>query len=152
MNIFRLPKAQRLFQLGERDCSISVFAALANVAESELINDLPGASRGEITVEGWEQWLRSRGLEPKRREGCPTDVLPCAHLVANSPRGINDFHWVYRDELGDVHDPSPVSSSLTADHPHMRELKSYDTHHLTITVGSSAKATLPALARTSQQD
>ena len=129
-------KTQRLFQVGERACSVPVFAALAGVSAREVLNDLPGAALGEITVVEWEKWLENKGLEVLRRDGCQTDVLPCIHLVANYPRGLEDFHWVFRDEHGDVHDPSPVSSCLSADSSHMRGLLSYNVRELTITVAS----------------
>lgn len=128
------PTLQRLLQTSDRSCSVSVFASLACISEQEVEVDLPGAAHGEVSVEQWEQWLSSRGLRTQRLEGCPLEYVPCAHLVANFPQNLRDFHWVYRDENGDVHDPSPTTLTLGANHPHMRQLKSYDTHQLTIAI------------------
>ena len=31
-----------------------------------------------------------------------------------TPRNKRDFHWIYRDEHGDIHDPSPVVMHVPA--------------------------------------
>jgi hypothetical protein len=132
---FTLPKAQRLFQTSERDCSVPVFAALADVSEDEVCQDLPNVRLGEVSVEKWEAWLKTKGFDARRREGCSSDELPCAHLVAlYDPRDERDFHWIYRDSDGDVHDPSPTFSAMPANDPRMRDLSCYHTKVLTISV------------------
>jgi hypothetical protein len=113
---------------------VPVFAELAGVPEADVMRDLPGAALGQVSVDGWKAWLAGRGWLVEQLDGCPADRVPCAHLVANCPQTLEDFHWVYRDENGDVHDPGSVSLILPADHPHMRELMAYDTHQLTIIV------------------
>jgi hypothetical protein len=65
---------------------------------------------------------RGFGFEVTRRQGCDDVEVPCAHLVADCPQSAADFHWVYRDADGDVHDPSPVSMAMWANHPDMRSL------------------------------
>ena len=82
----------------------------------------------------WIEWLEGRGFTVRKREGCPDDIAPCAHLVAHLPQSGSDFHWVYRDAEGDVHDPSPVSTCMGADDPRMRNLNFYETKQLTISV------------------
>ena len=128
-----MPKMQRLYQDGERGCSVPVFAALAGVSTKDILSDFPFAAKGEISVIEWETWLENRGLNVLRRGGCQTDILPCVHLVANHPRGREDYHWVFRDKDGDIHDPSPVTQCLGANDPHMRNLRSYNVKELTIT-------------------
>ena len=130
---FKLPKPQRHFQRVERDCGVAVFAALAGVQYEEVLNDLPDAHLGTVTVNGWKRWLEGKGFTVTRQDGCPIDMVPCAHLVAP----VNDIrycHWIYRDEDGDVHDPSPVSAAMRADDPRMRELRGYQCKVLTISV------------------
>jgi hypothetical protein len=128
------PKPQRLLQVTERGCSVPVFARLARVSEEQLCREVPGAPRGLITLGQWKEWLESRGFDVLEREGTPIDMLPCVHLVAPifDPRA--EFHWVYRDERGDVHDPSPVYTCMGANDPWMRELKAYDWRMLTLSV------------------
>lgn len=132
---FSLPKSQKLRQQSDRDCSVPVFAALAGVSEDEVRRDLPNAPLGEVNVSQWEYWLQEKGLRVQRRDGCPTDMVPCAHLVAESPpRAIRDFHWIYRDADGDVHDPSPVFAAMPADDPRMKDLSVYAQQELTLCV------------------
>ena len=135
---FKLPKAQGLRQKGERDCSVSVFAALTGMSEDELLVELPTAYLGKITVDEWCAWLESKGFKVLKRDGCPSDIVPSAHLVANVildvTEGKNDAHWVFRDEDGDVHDPSQGSQFFAADDPRMRELSLYSMKVLTLSV------------------
>jgi hypothetical protein len=132
--MIRLPKPQKLCQRTERGCAVPVFATLAAIPDEQVLNELPHASEGMVTFDRWLGWLEEKGYEVLRRDGCNTDILPCAHLVANSPQSEKDFHWVYRDEDGDVHDPSPVSLAMPADHPWMRGLSGYNTKVCTISV------------------
>lgn len=136
---FNFPKPQKLRQNLERECSIPVFAELSGVSEDEVRQDFPQAVLGLVTVEQWISWLHKRGFRVLRRDGCPADVLPCVHLVAtHQPRDGSDFHWIYRDADGDVHDPSPVFAAMPADHPSMRNLSVYFQQVLTISIASSA--------------
>jgi hypothetical protein len=132
--MFRLPKLQRLCQRTERGCSVPVFAALAGIPEDQVLRELPGADEGKVRLDRWLAWLEEKGCKVLRRDGSETDILPCAHLVGQNPRDESDFHWVYRDEDGDVHDPSPVSLAMPADHPWMRELSGYNTNVCTVSV------------------
>jgi hypothetical protein len=61
-------------------------------------------------------------------------MAPCAHLVGigDTPQSESDFHWIYRDSDGDVHDPSPVFKFMPANDERMRELKPYALQVLTI--------------------
>jgi hypothetical protein len=130
-----LPKTQKLRQGSERDCSVPVFAALAGVSEDEVRRDLPKAALGQATVQQWIHWLERKGFEVLKRDGCPTDAVPCAHLVAlHQPRSKQDFHWIYRDADGDVHDPSPVFEAMPADDPRMRNLSAYTEKVLTLSL------------------
>src|SRR5579875_361717 len=129
-----LPKAQRLLQRGERDCGVFVFAELSGVPEQTIRDEMPGATLGEVSVQGWMTWLQEKGFQVTKREGCPNDIVPCAHLVANNPQSERDFHWVFRDADGDVHNPDPAFSCMSANDPRMRSLEFYDVHWLTITV------------------
>lgn len=110
-----------------------VFAALVGVSYEDVLRDLPDADVGTITVDGWKQWLNDKGYKANHLNGCPLDVFPCAHLVAP----VDDrryCHWIYRDELGDVHDPSPVFSAMPADDPRMKNLEMYQYKVLTLSI------------------
>lgn len=131
---FTLPKPQRLHQKYERDCGVSVFAALAGVSEEEVLADLPTAYLGIVTVDGWIGWLESKGFTVLKREECPADIVPCAHLVANALYTKEDAHWVFRDEDGDMHDPSPVAMCWPANDDRMRNLETYSIKILTLSV------------------
>ncbi len=132
---FKLPKTQELQQESERGCSVPVFARLAGVSEDEVRRDLPEAELGQVSVAGWVAWLEKRGFKVLKRDGCPTDILPCAHLVGpDNPRDARDFHWVYRDGDGDVHDPSSVPRAVPADDARMRNLDLYGRKELTLSV------------------
>jgi hypothetical protein len=132
---FKFPKQQKLRQQTDRDCSVPVFAALTGISETEICRDLPLAPQQGVTVDGWMAWLSQRGLDPLKRDGCPVDIVPCAHLVGPThPRSLTHFHWIYRDEDGDVHDPDPSYAAMPADDPRMRELSLYGTKELTISV------------------
>jgi hypothetical protein len=96
---FKLPKPQMLRQKSERDCSVPVFASLVGITEEEVLRDIPEAALGQVTVDGWKIWLRGRDFDVLQRDGCPSDILPCAHLVSLPiPSSKEDFHWIYRDE------------------------------------------------------
>ncbi len=124
-----------LSQNGDRDCSVPVFARLAGISENELLSELPQARLGEIDHRQWIDWLKDRKLSVEVHEGCPTDVVSCAHLVSlHEPRDRADFHWIYRDEEGDVHDPSPSFAAMPADDARMRALEPYLIKALTIVV------------------
>ena len=45
-----------------------------------------------------------------------------------------EFHWVYRDEEGDVLDPNPVNQFMPADDPRMKQLDIYSEKILTLSV------------------
>ena len=139
---FKLPKQQKLRQETERGCSVPVFAALAGVSEDEVRRDLPDAELGLVDVVRWESWLATKGFKIQERDGGPADIAPCVHLVApHRPRDKYDFHWVYRDEEGDVHDPSPVYAALGADDPRMKSLSVYGGNVvLTISVSGRSPA------------
>ena len=99
---------------------------------------------GQVTVLQLIKWLEKRGFKVLRRDGCPTDIVPCAHLVGpDKPRDKWDFHWVYRDEDGDVHDPSLVSLAVAADDPTMKNLSLYARKELTLSVSSPQFAPCP---------
>jgi len=133
--LFKLPKEQRLAQKAEHDCGVVVFAELADVPEEDLRRDLPEAHLGRVTVQGWIECLEGRGFHVYKYNGCPTDVVPCAHLVGpEQSYDLTQFHWVYRDADGDVHDPSPVSRAMPADDPRMRDLLLYGQRVLTISL------------------
>lgn len=137
---FKFPKQQMLRQRTDRDCSVPVFAALVGISEAELCRELPAAPEQGVSVDGWMTWLSEKGLDPLKRDGCPADVVPCAHLVGPfQPRSLNDFHWIYRDEDGDVHDPAPSFSAMPADDPRMKELAGYARKELTISVSRAKK-------------
>jgi hypothetical protein len=129
---FKLPKPNKLHQKGTRDCGVCVFAELAGVSYEQVIQELPGADEGTVTVDGWIAWMKTKGINFEMREGCPADVVPCAHLVSNTMTSKDDFHWVLRDEDGDVHDPSPVAMYMPADDPRMRDLETYAFKKLTL--------------------
>lgn len=131
---FKLPKPQSLHQKHERDCGVCVFAALAAVSEEEILADLPDANLGTVSVDGWQEWLESKGFTVTKREGCRADIVPCAHLVANVLHSQEDGHWVFRDEDGDIHDPSPVTMYMPADDERMRSLEMYTMKILTLSV------------------
>ena len=131
----KLPKPQMLRQQAERDCSVPVFAAVAGVSEDNVRRDFPEAAVGGVSVLDWVHWLERQGFVVLNRSGCPDDVVPCVHLVAtHEPRGPDDFHWIYRDLDGDVHDPSPVFQFMPADDPRMRDLSVYAEKVLTLCV------------------
>jgi hypothetical protein len=131
---FELPKPQGLRQQGERDCSVPVFSALTGIPQDQIRTELPGAAEGKVSVEGWEVWLQKKWFKVTRHDGCPLDVLPCAHLVASVMYSKDDAHWVYRDPDGDVHDPSPVSMYMPADDERMRNLSIYSIKILTLSI------------------
>lgn len=117
----RLPKPQRLFQRFDRDCGVCVFGELAGVSYDQVLRDLPGAHLGNVRVDGWMQWLKDKGLSPLKCDGAPTDIVPCAHLVASKIMySESDCHWIYRDADGDVHDPAPTYRAMWADDEKMR--------------------------------
>jgi hypothetical protein len=126
-----MPKPQRLRQRFDRDCGVAVFAAIAGVPYEQVCHDLPEAHEGAVSVDGWISWLEKRGFTVLRQNGCAASVVPCAHLVAviNSSEHC---HWVYRDDEGDVHDPSSVFAAMPADHPTMKELSCYEYKVLTL--------------------
>ena|ERR1017187_7184737 len=132
-NSFKLPKPQTLFQRCERDCGVVVFAKIAGVSYEEVCNDLPEAHLGTVSVDGWTGWLEQKGFKVLKQEGCPDNIVPCAHLVAP----IDDrryCHWIYRDAEGDIHDPAPSFAAMPADDPRMRNLSCYECKVLTISV------------------
>lgn len=131
---FSLPKPQGLRQKGQRDCSVPVFAALTGIPEDDIRAEVPDAAEGKVSVDGWRGWLQKKGLKVTRHEGCPSDVMPCAHLVANAMYSASDAHWVYRDADGDVHDPALVSMYMPADDERMRSLSMYSMKILTLSV------------------
>ena len=131
---FIMPKPQMLHQKHERDCGVSVFAALAGVSEEEVLADLPTAHLGTVTVDGWCVWLESKGLRVLRRDECPDDIVPCAHLVASVMYRKEDAHWVFRDGDGDVHDPSESSMYMPANDSRMRDLSIFSMKILTLSV------------------
>lgn len=133
-NRFSLPKPQMLRQKRERDCSVPVFAALTGMSEDQIRTEVPGADDGKVSVDGWRDWLQKKGFTVTQREGCPSDVMPCVHLVA-SARGA---HWVYRDQDGDVHDPSLDVLHMPADDERMRSLSTFRTKVLTLSVSRSS--------------
>jgi hypothetical protein len=130
------PKPQRLQQKAARDCSVPVFAELLRISEQQLCAELPLASEGKVSVDGWMTYLAEKGCEPEKRDDCRTDKLPCVHLVGpKTPRSREDFHWIYRDEDGDVHDPDPSFKAMPADDSRMRDLSVYGRTVLTISLG-----------------
>jgi hypothetical protein len=124
-------KAQRLRQKYERDCGVVVFTELMGISEEELLADLPDAVRGMVTVDEWCAWLESKGFTVTKRKGCPDDIVPRAHLVANASN-YEDAQWVYRDADGDVLDPS--GGFVTANDERMRSLAFYSEKIRTISV------------------
>jgi hypothetical protein len=136
----KLPKFQELRQKSQRGCAVPVFARLAGVPEEEVLRDLPPAVLGLVSVGQWITWLKlkKRGFGVLKREGDPTDILPCAHLVApGSPRSKMDFHWVFRDREGNIHDPSEVFVAFAADDPRMKDLSVYGGSVLTIALSKA---------------
>ena len=132
-----LPKPQRLHQVSERDCGVAVFAALSGISAEGICRDLSGAQLGEVSVSQWIQWLEEKGFSVLREDGCPDNVVPCAHLVGpDNPQNKTDAHWVYRDSDGDIHDPSPVFSAMAANDPRMRSLEFYGEKMLTLSISS----------------
>jgi hypothetical protein len=119
---------------------VPVFASLAGVSDDELLRDLPHAALGEVSVPEWISWLEKKDFEVLMRDGCPADIVPCAHLVALSPpRDVRGYHWVYRDADGDVHDPAPGFEAMPANDPRMKVLSLYAVKVLTISVSSPAQ-------------
>lgn len=129
---FKPMKPQKLHQKHDRDCSVPVFAALTGLTEEEVLADLPNAALGLVTVDEWCEWLESKGFEVNKRDGCPDDIIPCAHLVAHVLEKADDPHWVFRDEDGDVHDPA--EGYVPANDERMRTLAFYSIKRLTLTV------------------
>jgi hypothetical protein len=125
---------QSLQQNRERDCGVCVFAKLVGITEEELLRELPDAYLGTVSVKDWEVWLESKGFAVTRRQECPDDVVPCAHLVGHGVHTREDAHWVYRDEDGDVLDPSPVNFYMPPNDPRMRRLDVYSEKILTLTI------------------
>ena len=128
-----------LAQRDARDCSVPVFARLAGIPEEQFRNEMPRAQIGQISVDELVAWLELKCFQVLKRPGCPDDLLPCAHLVGNMPQSLSDFHWIFRDADGDVHDPSPVFQFFPADDPRMRALNFYSERVLTITVSSAPR-------------
>jgi hypothetical protein len=128
---FKLPKPQRLCQRFERDCGVCVFAELAGVSREEILRDLPQAHLGTVSVDAWTEWLEKKGWAVLRQQECPDDIVPCAHLVG---RSNTDFHWIFRDAEGDVHDPSPVFTAMPADDPRMKSITFYPLKVLTLSI------------------
>jgi hypothetical protein len=133
---FKLPKPQMLRQRFERDCGVVVFGKLAGVAYEDVCRDLPDAHLGNVTVDCWVHWLEAKGFDVLKRQGCPSDIVPCAHLVAPVDDG-RYCHWVYRDADGDIHDPASPFAAMPADDPRMRDLTCYSCKFLTISVTAS---------------
>jgi hypothetical protein len=129
-----LPKMQSLHQKFDRDCGVCVFAKLAGMTEEGLRAELPDAHLGTVTVNGWEEWLRDKGFIVTQRDGCPNDIVPCAHLVSHGANTGEDYHWVYRDEDGDVLDPNPVNFYMPPGDARMRRLDVYSVKVLTISI------------------
>jgi hypothetical protein len=132
------PKPQMLRQKHERGCGVCVFARLAGITEDELLKELPDADLGTISVNDWQAWLEAKGFVVTRRDGCPDDVVPCAHLVGHGVYTREDVHWVYRDEDADVLDPSPVNQFMPANDPRMKRLDVYGEKILTLTIARRA--------------
>ena len=85
---FKFPKQRMFRQKTDHDCSVPVFSALTGIPEDQICRELPLAPKQGVTVEGWMEWLKAKGLEPLKRQGCPDDIVPCAHLVGPSnPQG-----------------------------------------------------------------
>lgn len=140
---FKFPKQQMLRQKTNHDCSVPVFSALTGIPEDDICRDLPLAPEQGVTVDGWMDWLTTKGFEPLKRQGCPDDIVPCVHLVApTNPQAPTHFHWVYRDAEGDVYDPHPSVASMPADDPRMRELSIYGRKVLTISISIQKSAGL----------
>lgn len=127
-----LPKPQTLHQKFERDCGVCVFARLAGISEDQVRAELPAAHLGKISVDEWQLWLEAKGFVVTRRDGSSDDAVPCAHLVSHGAITPEDFHWVYRDEEGDVLDPNPVNQFMAADDPRMKQLDVYAEKILTL--------------------
>jgi hypothetical protein len=121
---------------------VPVFAALTGVSEDQLRTEMPGAARGEVSVDGWINWLQRRGFKVTRHQGCPANIFPCAHLVGNMPQSHADFHWIFRDSDGDVHDPSPVFTYMPADDPRIRSLEYYKEQVLTLYLAMNSRGSL----------
>jgi hypothetical protein len=132
---YKFPKQQNLRQESERGCSVPVFAKLAGISKDELLTQVPEAALGKVTHLQWKSWLETRFPSVVLLDGCPTDTVPCAHLVGPAyPGSPGDYHWIYRDSEGDVYDPSGQCDAMPADHPDMRNLVPFSTKVLTITV------------------
>ena len=111
-----------------------VFARLAGISEDQLRAELPDAQLGKVSVDEWQKWIEAKGFVVTRRDGCSDDAVPCAHLVSHGANTLEDFHWVYRDEEGDVLDPNPVNQFVPADDPRMKQLDVYSDKILTLSV------------------
>jgi hypothetical protein len=134
-DIFELPVPQKLRQAAERDCSVPVFAALTGIAEDKIRREFPRAAQGVVSVDEWKEWLEQKGFSVLHQDGCPADIVPCAHLVGPSIiRNPTDAHWIYRDEHGYVHDPSPVWEYWAANDEKMMSLQYHGSKVLTISI------------------
>jgi hypothetical protein len=130
-----LPKPQMLRQRSECDCGVVDFGKLAGVDYEDVCLDLPEAHLGTVSVDGWMNWLENRGHHVVKQQGCPTDVMPCAHLVA--PFDDRRYcHWVYRDADGDIHDPAPSFAFMPANDSRMRDLTCYECMVLTLSISA----------------
>lgn len=134
------PRPQRPYQIARRDCGVTVFAVLTGISKDKVRQDLPEARLGKLTVDEWIRWLREKGLSVLRRDGCPADIVPCAHLVASdNPRDYEDTHWVYRDSEGDVYDPSKVYAFWPANDSRIRDLSIYGQKIVTLSVSEDSE-------------
>jgi hypothetical protein len=73
-----------LAQRTERDCGVSVFAALAAIVEEQLCCELPQAQSGDVTVAQWVERLRKKGFTVAERDGCPSDSLKSTDRTENA--------------------------------------------------------------------
>jgi hypothetical protein len=121
---------QSLRQEKEGDCGVCVFGKLAGIEREEILRDLPGADEAKVTVDQWEDWLRSKGFDVTRYPPDEKPQLPCAHLVQ---RGQYASHWIYQDERG-IHDPDPSFAAMPPDHPDMLDFSAYMRKLLSISI------------------
>jgi hypothetical protein len=110
-----------------------VFAELAGIPYEDVLNDLPNAHLGTITVDGWTEWLETKGFTVSGQPGCPDGVVPCAHLVALADHP-DYYHWIYRDGDGDIYDPSDMFAAMPEYDPWMRMLSPYQCKRWTISI------------------
>jgi hypothetical protein len=115
---------------------VPVFAELTGIPEEQIERELPLALEGKLTANDWMDWLTEKNLRPSTRDGQHDDVIPCVHLVATyrNPISPEHYHWVYRDEEGDVLDPHPVFSGMPPYDERMRTLSAYGPAVLTISI------------------